>query len=109
MATNFGTRIAITGFVRTIATKQLFMEGGLSGQPTECRYCRYLAHGDVAVATIFLAFCIWGAPWRHLANAAEPSVCGGDAALCQIKFDRLLDMLIDGGWVSVSSGTGSPG
>jgi len=20
------------------------MEGGLSGQPTECRYCRYLAH-----------------------------------------------------------------
>jgi len=27
MATNFGTKIAITGFVRTIATKQLVMEG----------------------------------------------------------------------------------
>jgi len=29
----------------------------------------------------FLAFYIWGA---HLANATEPSMCGGDAALCQI-------------------------
>ena len=26
MATNFGTKIAITGFVRTIATRQLVME-----------------------------------------------------------------------------------
>ena len=43
MATNFETKIAITGFVRTIATRQLVMEGGLSGRPTECRYCRYLA------------------------------------------------------------------
>jgi len=25
-----------------------------------------------------------GAHWRHLANTTEPSVCGGDAALCQI-------------------------
>jgi len=24
------------------------------------------------------------AHWRHLANTTEPSVCGGDAALCQI-------------------------
>jgi len=44
MATNFGTKIAITGFVRSIATRQLVMEGALSGWPTECRYCRYLAH-----------------------------------------------------------------
>jgi len=44
MATNSGTKIAITGFVRTIATRRLVMEGGLSGRPTECRYCRYLAH-----------------------------------------------------------------
>jgi len=27
MATNFGTKIAITGFVRTTATRQLVMEG----------------------------------------------------------------------------------
>jgi len=24
-----------------------------------------------------------GAHWRNLANTIEPSVCGGDAALCQ--------------------------
>jgi len=38
---------------------------------------------DVAMATI-LAFYIWGAHWRHLTNTTEPSMCGGDAALCQI-------------------------
>ena len=26
---------------------------------------------------------IWGAHWRHLANTIEPSICGGDAVLCQ--------------------------
>ena len=26
----------------------------------------------------------WGAHWRNLANTVEPSVCNGDAALCQI-------------------------
>jgi len=46
MATNFGTKIAITGFVRMIATRRLVMEGSLSGRPTECRYCRYLAHRE---------------------------------------------------------------
>jgi len=34
----------------------------------------------VVMATIF-----WlSAHWRHLANTTEPSICGGDAALCQI-------------------------
>jgi len=32
----------------------------------------------------FLAFHMWGAHWRHLKNTTEPSMCGGDAALCQI-------------------------
>ena len=32
----------------------------------------------------FLCFYIWGVHWRHMANTTEPSVCGGDAALCQI-------------------------
>jgi len=32
----------------------------------------------------FLAFYIWGAHWRDLNNTTEPSMCGGDAALCQI-------------------------
>ena len=34
---------------------------------------------DVAMATICLSV-----HWRHLANTTEPSVCCGDAALCQI-------------------------
>jgi len=38
---------------------------------------------DVAMAT-FLAFYIWGARQCHLANTTEPSMCGGDVALCQI-------------------------
>ena len=38
---------------------------------------------DVAMATI-LPFYIWGVHCRHLANTTEPSMCGGDAALCQI-------------------------
>jgi len=38
---------------------------------------------DVAMAST-LALYIWGAHWCHLANTTEPSVCGGDAALCQI-------------------------
>jgi len=32
----------------------------------------------------FLAFYIWGAHWRYLKNTTEPSMCGDDAALCQI-------------------------
>jgi len=39
---------------------------------------------DVAMANIFLAFYICSAHWCHLANTTEPSLCGGDAALCQI-------------------------
>ena len=38
---------------------------------------------DVAVATIFV-FLYMGVHWRHLPNTTEPSMCSGDAALCQI-------------------------
>jgi len=38
---------------------------------------------DVAMATT-LAFYIWGAHWRHLANTTEPSMCGGDAAYVKL-------------------------
>ena len=37
MATIFGTKSAIIGFVLTIATRRLVMEGDLSGRPTKCR------------------------------------------------------------------------
>ena len=39
---------------------------------------------DVAMATIFWLYIYMGAHWRHLANTTEPSVCGGNVALCQI-------------------------
>ena len=35
------------------------------------------------MATIF-GFLYMGAHCRHLKNTTEPSMCGGDAALCQI-------------------------
>jgi len=38
----------------------------------------------------FLAFYIWGAQWRHLKNTTEPSMCGTDAALCQITLTTCL-------------------
>ena len=38
---------------------------------------------DVATAAIFWLF-IYGAHWCHMANTTEPSMCGSDAALCQI-------------------------
>jgi len=36
----------------------------------------------------------WDAHWRHLANTTEPSVCGGDAALCQITLTTLILLLL---------------
>ena len=48
IATNFGTKIAITGFVWTIATK---LEVGLSGRPTKC-IDDTLKLTDIAMATI---------------------------------------------------------
>jgi len=41
VATNFETKVAITGFVRMIVTRHLVMKSGLSGRPAKCRYCRY--------------------------------------------------------------------
>jgi len=35
------------------------------------------------MATIF-SFYVWDVRWHHLVNTTELSVCGGDAALCQI-------------------------
>jgi len=36
------------------------------------------------MATIFLAFYVWGAHCRHLANTTEPSMCAGDAAYVKL-------------------------
>jgi len=76
MATNFGTQFAITGFVGynfgcMIASGTLFdSRGGFLGSnylmKRRCHGKHFWFH------------------WRHLVNTTEPSVCGGNAALCQI-------------------------
>jgi len=63
------------------------MEGSLSGRPTEDRYCRYPAPKGRCHGNHFLAFYIYGVhicSLHHLANRTEPSICSGDATLCQI-------------------------
>ena len=65
--------------------------GGLSGQPTEYRYCWYPAPKRCCHSNrLWLSIFIWGAHWRHLANMTEPSTCGSDAALCQITLTTCL-------------------
>ena len=53
MAANFGTKIAITGFVRTIATRRLVMEGVwvVGRQTADIADTLHLM--DVAMTTIF--------------------------------------------------------
>jgi len=64
-------------------TRFLVLGVGFQGQANE-DLANFEVLRDDAMATIFLVFYILAAHWRHLANTTEPSVCGGDAALCQI-------------------------
>ena len=55
----------------TLATRQLVMEGGLSGRTTKCRYCRYPAtkwrcHGNHFWLSIYAVYI--GATWRIRLN-----------------------------------------
>ena len=36
----------------------------------------------------------WGAHWRHLVNMTEPSICGSDAALCQVTLTTCYGMVL---------------
>ena len=79
MATNFWTKIAITGFVRTIATRHLVMEGVWLVRRQNAHIADTLLREFGTLPWqpwhLFLAFYIWGSHWRHLANTTEPSVC----------------------------------
>jgi len=83
MATNFVTKVAITGFVWTIMTWLLVMEGVWVVGQQNADIVDTLQLRDVAVATIF-GFLYMSAHWRHLTNTTESSVCGGNVALCRI-------------------------
>jgi len=93
MATNFATQFAITGFVGynfgcMAASDLLFdSDGRFRGQSIQRR------HGRDRVSK--------GAHWSHLANTTEPSMCGGDAALCQITLTACYYYLRQGGYVFI--------
>jgi len=56
MATNFETKIAINWLYVNDSDEAIGYGGGLSGRPTECRYCQYPApkgRCHVAMATTF--------------------------------------------------------
>ena len=58
MVTIFGTKLAIKWpCVNDSDSAISYVEGGdFSGRPTECRYCRYLAHMGRCYGNQFLAF-----------------------------------------------------
>ena len=41
-----------------------------------------------------------GAHWRLLANTIEPSVCGGDAVLCQITLTTCYPIIISNNYIT---------
>ena len=53
MATNFGLKLLLAGFVWTIVTRQLVMKGGLSGRRQNADIANTLHVRDVAIATPF--------------------------------------------------------
>jgi len=71
--------------------------GGLSGRPTECRYCRYLApkgrwHGNLFRFSIGLCGVHIGATWRIRLNLYVPRRC----AFMSNYFDHLLKLFHGG-------------
>ena len=71
MATNFGTKIAINWLSVSNNDWAIGYGGGLSDQPTECRYCRYPApKGCCCVNHFWLSVygVHIGATWRIRVN-----------------------------------------
>jgi len=56
MATSFWTKIAINWVCVNDSDSAIDYVGGLSGQPTECRSCRYPTHMGRCYGNQFLAF-----------------------------------------------------
>jgi len=62
----------------------LILGVGFRGQAIRWRHSRFWGSKGRCHDNHFLAFYIWAAHWRHLADTTEPSMWSGDAALCQI-------------------------
>jgi len=67
-ATNFGTKIAITGFVRTIASKQLVMEAVRVVDRQNAHIAGTLHLRDVAIFWLSIYEVHIGATWRIQLN-----------------------------------------
>jgi len=99
MVTNFGTQFAVTGFVWTIATRWLVMEGVRVVGQQNADVADVLQLRDVATATIFwlsvwynfgcviisdMLFDSWGEfsseaiPWRHSRDQDSNGHCHGN-------------------------------
>jgi len=76
--------IADTLHLRDVASRGVFLGSSYRMNTADFEVVR-----DVAMATI-LAFYTCGAHWRRLKNTTEPSMCDGDAALCQITLTTCL-------------------
>jgi len=63
--------------------------GRKRGRPRTGRDGRYIQCGRFAGWDVLDWGCTY---WRNLANMTEPSVCGGDAALCQITLTTCVDV-----------------
>ena len=59
------------------------VEGKWSVQDMPMSGGRYTQHRSAGGMRLGRTRC--GAHWRHRANTFEPSVCGGDAALCHMS------------------------
>jgi len=84
MATNFGTKIALTGIWEWQQLGNWSWRGfewsadRMQILPISC------TQGTLPWHPFFGFLYIYSAHWHHLANTNQPSMCGGDAALCQI-------------------------
>ena len=70
------------------AGAMLRAKGAVSGHARTCPAVDILKATQQGAAPVRrgcrLKCTTWGAHWRHLVNAIEPSLYGSDAALCQI-------------------------
>ena len=90
MATTFWLSMGYN-FSCVIASDTLFdSRDGFSGSSYPMRHSRLRGFKGRCYGNHFLAFCIRGAHWRHLANTTESSMCGGDATLCEITLNTCL-------------------
>ena len=63
MATNFGTKIAISWFCVNDSDYAIGYGGSLSGRPTECTYCRYPAPKGRCHGNHFTKRVVWSVGW----------------------------------------------